>query len=80
MKKIAAPLHETLMLRYPKACDKCKAMMSPQYVKVVHKNARDCALGTIHYVCDKCGVEFDLYLNGEDGPDGTIDPKMGVIL
>jgi hypothetical protein len=80
MIKITAPLHETLTMKYPKACEKCQTMMSPQYVKVVHKNTLEYALGTIHYVCDKCGTEFDLELNGEDGPDGTVDPQMGVVL
>jgi hypothetical protein len=80
MIKVAAPLHEILMSKYPKACERCNIMMSPQYIKVVHKNTGEYAFGTIHYVCDKCGVEFDLYLNGEDGPDGTVDPQMGVVL
>jgi hypothetical protein len=80
MKKIAAPLHETLTLKYPKACEKCKTMMSPTYVKVVHKHMGEKTLGTIHYVCDTCGVGFDLDINSEDGPDGTIDPQMGIIL
>ena len=60
--------------------EKCKTMMSPTYVKVVHKHMGEKALGTIHYVCDRCGAEFDLDLNSEDGPDGTIDPQMGIVL
>jgi RNase P subunit RPR2 len=80
METIATPLHETLTLKYPRSCEKCKTVMSPQYVKVVHSNMGENILGTIHYVCDKCGIEFDLPLNGEDGSNVTIDPKMGVIL
>jgi hypothetical protein len=60
MIRVTAPLQEKLILKHPKACEKCNTLMTPQYVNIVHKNTNEYALGTIHYVCGKCGVEFDL--------------------
>ena len=73
-------VHETIIVKYPKECEKCKALMTPVYVKVAHKKAPEPIANTIHYKCDRCGVEYDLAVSLENDPEESIDANMGLLL
>lgn len=72
--------HDSILIKYPRVCEQCMAMMTPLYVKVAHKKAPEPTSHTIHYLCEKCGIEYDLNVSVADDPYVYIDPKMGIIL
>lgn len=72
--------HETILLKYPKTCEKCNVAMTPLYVKVAHYHDADRYANTIHYVCDHCKAEYDMNVDIEGESNINIDPTRGVLL
>lgn len=74
------PVQETILVKYPKTCEKCNLPMIPVFVKVAHKHDENRNANTIHYICEKCGIEHDMIVDLEGDSNVYVNPTRGVLL